>query len=179
MTKYIALLRGINVGGKRIIKMDSLRSLFVTIGFSNIKTYIQSGNIIFDYKDSNKEVLQNTISKAISKTFEIEVPVIILKIEELEAIIHHNPFKNIEDKNQLHFVFLSNNILIPMINSIEKTKYLPDEFEITDNAIYLKCQNGYGQTKLTNSYFDKKFDVVTTTRNWKTTIELLNLSKKI
>jgi uncharacterized protein (DUF1697 family) len=180
MKTYITLLRGINVSGHNIIKMDRLKKLMVNLGFEKVQTYIQSGNIIYQAKQTDSSKLSESIKKEIQKDFGYEVPVYTLNVDVLETIIMHNPYSNKAlDASFLHVTFLSS---IPETEKIEILKSIDtknDVFEIIGQTMYLYCPNGYGNTKLTNTFVENKLKVGATTRNWKTTNELLNLAKKL
>ena len=181
MTTYISILRGINVSGQRMIKMDALRKLYMDLKFENVQTYIQSGNVIFQSKETDSKNLEKKIAQEIFKTFSFEVPVIVMDIRELKSVVKNNPFLDDKAKDHafLHVTFLSAEPEKEKFDKLPKEQYLPDEFELVGKAIYLYCPNGYGNTKLTNSFFESKLKVVSTTRNWKTTNELLNIAEKI
>lgn len=178
MTTYISILRGINVGGSKKIKMDLLRQMFVNMGFLQVQSYIQSGNLIFQTNDVDKRLLEENIASGILTNFGYEVPVIVLKAEEMKNIIQKNPFVGDETKDVsfLHVTFLSS---VPEKTSFENLKtanYGVDEFELIEKAIYLYCPAGYGNTKLTNTFFENKLKLIATTRNWKTVNELSSMS---
>jgi len=180
MITYISILRGINVSGHNIIKMDQLKKLITGLGFENVQTYIQSGNIIYQTKKTDSLKLSESIKNAIQKEFGFDVPVITLAIEVLAEVISNNPF--LKDKNKeatfFHVTYLA---AIPNQERIEVLKSIDtknDVFEIVGQTMYLYCPNGYGNTKLTNTFVENKLKVGATTRNWKTTNELLHLAKK-
>ena len=170
METFIALLRGINVGGNRKVKMDALRDLFKNIGAINVKTYIQSGNVVFSYAKTDCFQLANIIERQIELTFGFTVPVIIKTKKQLYQIIDDNPFS--EQIINLHVTLLSEVV----DNSINIEPLLLDEFKIVGDVIYLVCPTGYGNSKLNNTFFEKKLKVKATTRNWKTMNELLKLT---
>lgn len=180
MQTYISILRGINVSGNRIIKMDALKKLCLSHDFCNIKTYIQSGNIIFESIPTDNKIISNTIKTAIEKEFGFDVPVITLRQTELESIITSNPFVNDKSKDPLffHVTFLSDWPAKQNIEQLTQIDLRNDKYEIIDKVIYLFCPDGYSNSKLTNSLFEKKLKVTATTRNWKTTNELLKLAAK-
>jgi len=178
MQTYIAILRGINVSGKNTIKMEALKILCLNIGLQEVKMYIQSGNIVFKSKEKKIINLAELISQNISNTFNFNVPVIVIKKEELKAIIENNPYiKDIDkDPSFIHYTFLAD---IPKPENIQLLTTLPnttDEFIIIEKAVYVYCPNGYGNTKLNNTFFEKKLQVAATTRNLKTTNQLLNMA---
>ncbi|HNS43117.1 MAG TPA: DUF1697 domain-containing protein [Taishania sp.] len=180
MNTYIAILRGINVSGQKIIKMDALRQLFENSGFSNVRTYIQSGNVLFSSEQTNTSELEQLIATQIEKEFGFQVPVLILTHLELQQIVENNPFLNDETKNPafLHITFLASTPVEDAIDQLTIKKAEQEAFLLTQNALYLYCPNGYGNTKLTNNFIESKLKVQATTRNWKTTLELLKMAEK-
>lgn len=179
MTTFIALLRGINVSGKNLIKMVELKELLIVIGFSEVTTYIQSGNVIFNYDEPSISKIEQTIFKAIKDHFGIETKVIILTRSELSTIFNSNPFleRTPIDISKLCVTILSN---LPNLEGVEQIEQINsnsnDEYFIKDKFIYLNCPNGFGRTKLTNNLFERKLKVAATTRNWKTITKLIALS---
>lgn len=180
MTTYISILRGINVSGQKLIKMDALKKMYENLNFENIQTYVQSGNVIFSSKEKEPKKLERIISSKIETEFGFEVPVIVLNTKTLETIIENNPLaKNIlKDISFLHVTFLADNPTQFDKESIIEKKQPEEEIEFTQNAVYLYCPNGYGKTKLNNNFLENKLKVKATTRNWKTTNELLKLASK-
>ncbi len=178
MTTYIALLRGINVSGKNIIKMAELKTMFENMDFINVRTYIQSGNVVFNTDNIDIDKLTEEISKQINLTFHLNVPVLILTINELIEIKNNNPFTKSEkyDASFLHVTLLSDLPEKNYIKAINQADF-NDEFIIEKKAVYLYCSNGYGQTKLTNTFFENKLKLKATTRNWKTINELINIAE--
>jgi uncharacterized protein (DUF1697 family) len=178
MNSVISILRGINVGGQKKIPMKELKSLFEGLKFRNINTYIQSGNVIFSTDETNFKILSKKIEQKILERFNFEVPVVLRTAEELQTAIINNPFlkkKNIET-DKLHLTFLSD---IPQEENLVKIKehqFMPDEFTINGKEVYVFCPNGYGKTKLTNTFFENKLKVTATTRNWRTVNELLKIA---
>lgn len=177
MKRYIALLRGINVSGQKLMKMDSVKSLFNDLNCTNVETYLQSGNVIFSTSETDPNFLSNKIEAEILKVFDFEVPVIILPMDELETIAKNNPFVHHFDKDPayFHITFLRSLPTNIDFKVIDKHVQNEEEFVIVEKVIYLYCPNGYGRTKLTNNFFENKLNVGATTRNWKTCNELLKL----
>ncbi len=178
MNTYISILRGINVSGKNIIKMEALRNACNTNGFSDIKTYIQSGNIVFKYKKTSPQKLASSLSTLIKKEFNCEVPVLVLELTNIETVLTNNPFlgKRNEDEKNLHVTFLEETPDKTLVGEISNINFEPDEFKLIDKTVYLHCPNGYGNTRLNNTFFEKKLKTTATTRNWKTINELLKLA---
>lgn len=181
MTTYISILRGINVSGKKLIKMDVLRELYERLGFQNIITYVQSGNVIFTSKNSNPHELELKISRKIENDFGFNVPIIVLTIDQLTRIIEQNPFSKDLDKDPafLHVTFLASQPEPYDLKIIEGKKQNEEEILISNEVVYLYCPNGYGRTKLTNTFLETKLKIGATTRNWKTTNELLRLAENV
>lgn len=178
MTTYISILRGINVSGQKLIKMDALRKLYENLGFHNVTTYVQSGNVIFISEAENPEELAQTITQQIKKEFSFDVPVLVLTIEKLKAIIAKNPFIN-KENNSIYVTFLASKPEKFDSKGIEEKKLPVEEIAFTDDAVYLYCPKGYGTSKLSNNLIESKLKVIATTRNWKTTNELLKISLEI
>jgi uncharacterized protein (DUF1697 family) len=173
-------LRGINVSGHKMIKMDALKEMYKDLHFTNIQTYIQSGNVIFQNIESKQKGLGQIISNELMRKFGFGIPVIVLDTFELKEIIEKNPFASdkTKDISHLHITFLSSKPEL-IDNGLFYQKKAPgEEFAITEKAVYLYCPKGYGQTKLTNAFFENKLKVGATTRNWKTTLELHRIAEK-
>lgn len=179
MPKYIAILRGINVGGKRKILMTDLTTLFQGLGFSNVQTYIQSGNVIFEVTGKeNTLALSHQIEQQIEKQFGYEVPVITRTIEELEQAIAQNPFlKTKVSIEGLFLTFLKNVPSAEKLENIKSFDFSPDQFEIVGKDVFGYCAGKYHKTKLSNQFFENKLKVAATTRNWKTVIRLFEMVK--
>lgn len=180
MTTYISILRGINVGGQKIIKMDALRKMYEKLHFEDVKTYVQSGNVIFSAKEKDTKALEKLIVSQIEKDFGFDASIIVLNIKTLEEIIENNPFAkdNLKETEFLHVTFLANNPSEFDKEKIIEKKHPNEEIAFTPNAVYLYCPNGYAKTKLSNHFLENKLKVQATTRNWKTTNELLKLALK-
>lgn len=178
MTKFIALLRGINVNGQKKIKMPDLKLLFEEMGFQDVETYIQSGNVIFSSKEKSSEKLEQKISSTIKRKFGFEVQVMVLTPEEIEYVLKNNPFiKKKKDNEKLYVTFLAKSPSDENINKLYATDYSPEEYIIDGSYIYLFVPNGYGKAKLNNNLFENKLKVFGTTRNLKTIKALFELTE--
>ena len=178
---YIAILRGINVSGHNMIKMPALAALFEKEGFQGCKTYIQSGNVLFNLEETDEQKLSAQIKAAITSEFGFDVPVIVLSLKAMQSVLEHSPFlkSQEEDITNLHATFLYQPPAKELLEKIDAQKYLPDEFILADKTIYLHCPQGYGRTKLNNNFFESKLKVTATTRNWKTVAELVRLGNEL
>jgi len=180
MKTFISLLRGINVGGHTKIKMDALRQVYESLGYMNVQSFIQSGNVIFHSETSDSQTISKAISDSILQTFGFSVPVLVLNAEELKKSLDNNPFTKDISKNPafMHLTLLSETPDSTLVDNISANYFSPDEFHCFDKTIYLYCPAGYGNTKLNNTFFENKLKVSATTRNLKTCTELLLLTLK-
>lgn len=178
MTTFIAILRGINVSGQKLINMNEFKNFLIDLNFKNVKTYIQSGNIIFNYPNIQSQILSELIEKKIFEKYKFKVPVIIRTLEEFKIGIENNSFlkdKNI-DTNKLHITFLSAIPNKELTSKIQQNDFLPDKFKIIHKEIYVYCSNGYGSSKLNNNFFEKKLGLTASTRNIKTVHAILKIA---
>ena len=177
MTNYIAILRGINVGGRRKILMANLRKLFQGSGFDDIQTYIQSGNVLFTAVEEDAYKLSLSIEDQIRSKYGFEVPVIIRTVNEIEQAVSNNPFlkKDIEIE-RLYLTFLKETPTAEKLTAIKSFDYTPDTFEIIGKDVFGFCAGKYSETKYSNQFFEKQLSVQATTRNWKTVLKLLEMA---
>jgi uncharacterized protein (DUF1697 family) len=170
MPIYVAMLRGINVGGHKLVKMDKLRSSFEAMGFESVKTYIQSGNVVFKTKKTSPEVLSKKIEEKILSEFGFAVPVITRSNDEIEAAISNNPFLRERgiDLERLHVMFLSASPSPAALKQLAAVTVEPDRCHSSGKEIYFYLPNGVSQSVLFKSPADRILAVVTTMRNWKT-----------
>lgn len=177
METYISLLRGINVSGKNKIKMAELSVLYSQLGLTDVKTYIQSGNVIFNSKENNIPLLEQQIKDKIQTDFGYDVKITIKKANLIYQITAKNPYLNQrkEDIKFLHVTFLSDIPDASLVEAIKDLDYKSDEFSLRDDLIFVFTPGGYGKTKLSNNFFERKLKVAATTRNWKTILKLKEL----
>lgn len=181
MSIYISILRGINVGGHNQIKMDVLRQLYAELGFTDIQTYIQSGNVVFRAETTDTQTVEANIVDKIFNTLGFVIPVLVLTIDELRNALESNPFSsgsNLEASFQ-HLTFLSATPDVDLLSKIVAGNYAQDEFRCAGKTIYLYCPTGYGNTKLNNTFFEKKLRLTATTRNLRTVTELLAMAERL
>jgi len=173
---YIALLRGINVSGQKKIKMAELRSVLEENGFNDVKTYIQSGNIVFDSELGDREKLQHRIATVIHQHFGFEVPTLVIQEADIQQILESNPFSDEGEANKLYYVLLKNPPKEDLVKQFNQLQFEHEAFHITNKCVYLLCKNGYGKAKLNNNLIEKKLKVEATTRNEKTMLKLLEMA---
>ncbi|HUF03111.1 MAG TPA: DUF1697 domain-containing protein [Aridibacter sp.] len=175
MKTRIALIRGINVTGNRVLPMAELRTLCEEIGLIEPVTYIQSGNVIFGSDDPAAKI-ERAIRNAISGLFGYDVTVMVRAPSKFEEILEGNPFGK-RDPKTLHVTMLAAEADPERLGSIEGGDYGNDEFVARGDVIYVHCPDGYGRTKLHNNFFESKLKTSATTRNWRTMNKLAELAR--
>lgn len=177
MKTHLALLRGINVSGHKMIKMEALKKALESIGFTNVVTYIQSGNVFVTTDEESPSKVGFLIKQEIFKTFGHDVPVIVIGKDDLQACLDRNLFLNEEgvDLKKLYVSFISSELPENMITQLNLNFIKPDEIQLDGKRIYLKYDISPAKTKLDNKWIEKSMNVVSTTRNWNTVNKLLEL----
>jgi uncharacterized protein (DUF1697 family) len=177
MTTHLALLRGINVSGHNMIKMEALKTTLEAIGFKNVQTYIQSGNVFVDTDEDNASKVGFLIKQEIFKVFGHEVPIVVINKQDLEACFKNNPFLKEKDADikKLYVAFVSISLRSESINDLKISQFKPDEASIDGNRIFIKYAVGAGKTRFDQKYIEKKLNVTATIRNWNTVTQLLKI----
>jgi uncharacterized protein (DUF1697 family) len=178
MPSWVALLRGINVGGQKAVSMERLRGSFAAMGFRDVRTYVQSGSVVFETAPNPRDALTRKIEEGIRRDFGFSVVVILRTAKELTKIVKTNPFLSEEgiEQAKLHVTFLARPPINAALKNLEVLPASPDRFRLMGREIYLYCPDGYGRTKLSNNAFEKRLSVAATTRNWKTTTALCEMA---
>lgn len=175
---YVALLRAVNVGGNNMVPMKDLAQIFAGAACSEVRTYIQSGNVVFQASAAAVEGLPGRIAAQISKKFGCQTPVILRTADEIAKTIESNPFLQAGAPEQsLHVCFLADRPSEANIARLDPDRSPPDAFRVVNREIYLQMPNGMGRTKLTNAYFDSKLSTTSTVRNWRTVIKLFEMTR--
>jgi uncharacterized protein (DUF1697 family) len=174
MAIYISLLRGINVGGHKRIKMDQLRESFEALGFEQVKTYIQSGNVVFKTGKFSAAALSRRIEERILSDFGFSVSIILRTADEMTKAIENNPFLKQRgiDFEKFHVTFLSETPTLSALGKLEALTTAPDQSRCLGKELYLFLPNGASESSLMKSPLDRVLSVVTTTRNWRTVNQL-------
>lgn len=171
MNTYIALLRGINVGGKNILKMKDLVALLEELGAKQVKTYIQSGNVVFQSMEEPSQ-LSEKISQVIQQRFGFAPQVLLLSQTEFEKAISNNPFSQAESlPKTLHLGFMVHKPQNPQLHELEQLKSSGEEFLLKGKVFYLHAPEGIGRSKLVEK-IEKHLGVPMTMRNWNTISKL-------
>jgi len=178
MTVYVALLRGINVGGSHSLPMQSLRNILGRVGCEDVQTYVQSGNAVFR-SELDASALSSSIRTAIDEQFGFAPSVFLLSIDDYRSIVAVNPFSEVVDTpKHLHVSFLIGEADNPDLETLESIKSPTERFELSANAFYLHAPDGIGRSKLAGKV-DKCLGVETTGRNWRTVTKVLELADSI
>jgi uncharacterized protein (DUF1697 family) len=178
-TTYLALLRGINLGPKNKIAMPDLAEVFSEAGCSDVRTYIQSGNVIFTASSDLSARLPDVITAQIQKRFGHKVPVMLRTLGEMRAVTRSNPFlKEGVTEDILHVMFLADLPKPSAVKSLDPDRSPPNRFIVRGKEVYLLFPDGFARNKLTSSYFDSKLGTIGSVRTWRTAIKLLELMAK-
>jgi uncharacterized protein (DUF1697 family) len=174
---YVALLRGINLGARNKVGMADLRALFEALGHENVATYVQSGNVVFKSAVRSAAELNGRIEERIARDLGLTVTVLIRTKAELGKVAAGNPLaKDAADTAHLHVTFLADAPERARVRDLEDAYDGPDAFRVVGREVYLCCPNGYGRSKLSNAFLEKRLGTVATTRNWKTVSKLAELA---
>ena len=174
MTSYVALLRGINVGGTNKVRMGDLRALFDALGYSDAQTYIQSGNVVFS-ATAQESALVAAIEAAIEETFALRVPVVVRSRAQLAAVAATSPFDGAAP-TAVHVAFLSGRPRAASVAALDPDRSPPDTFAVVGREVYLHYPNGSGRSKLTVDYLERVLGTRATARNWNTVTKLLTMT---
>ncbi len=177
MNTWIALLRGINVGGKNRLPMDTLRNLLAQQGCEHIRTYIQSGNAVFSAAESDAEKLSGRISLAIAQQQGFQPPVICLRTADLEQAVRNNPFTRAgQAPPSLHVYFLAARPAASAAAALDRLAAGNERWAWGEGVMYLHAPHGVGRSKLAGGA-EAALGVDATARNWKTVNKLLEMAK--
>jgi uncharacterized protein (DUF1697 family) len=180
MTRYVALVRGINVGGRKKLAMSDLREVLGGLGYGDVETYLQSGNALFSTRKTGPDALRRKIEGALVERLGLDVKVLVRTTAELAEVVEGNPFpEGTSEPRKLHVAFLSAAPDGETVAALDPAPYEPDELRLGERAVYLWYPNGYGRTKLTNDVLERKLGVTATTRNWNTVVALLERASAV
>ncbi len=170
------MLRGINVGGHATVAMADLRRLLEGLGGTEVRTYLQSGNAVFDFPRKSAD-LGGQIEEAIAAELGLNVKVILRLGEELAGVVAGNPFPATSTPTLLHAMFLAAPLKPAVVQDLDAAPLAPDEFRVGDRVLYLLLPNGMGRSKLAGYLSERRLGVTATTRNWNTVTKLLELAR--
>ena len=175
MAQYLALLRAVNVGANKVI-MSELRELFTALGYGGVRTHLQTGNVVFTADGTDRPALAAAISAAIEERMGVRSTVLLRSRDELAETIHADPFKaRGVDAARRYLTFLDTAPDPGLVAALDPEYGAPDEYALGDRVVYVHCPNGYGRTKLSNAYFERRLQVPATSRGFRVAIKLLGL----
>jgi uncharacterized protein (DUF1697 family) len=170
--RFVALLRGVNVGGKNPLAMVELRALVESLGFADVRTFIQSGNVVFS---SDEPVVALDLERPIEARFGLAVAVVLRTAAELERVVQADPFPEAE-RARVHVGFMAGRPRAAAAAALDHARFLPEEFVVSGRELYLHLPSGMARTTLP-AYLGRALDVPTTLRNWNTVTKLLELAR--
>jgi uncharacterized protein (DUF1697 family) len=176
MTTYVALLRGINVGGNNKVPMADLRAMCLGLGYDNVETYIQSGNVVFDTAASEASAVA-AMEAGLLSTFGLKLSVVVRSAAELVEIVTRNPFPSQEDGTKLHVTCFAERLAAAMVAKLDPAIAPPDTFVLDGREMYLHLPGGMGTSKLA-LHVGQKLGKLGTTRNWNTVLKLVEMSTR-
>lgn len=174
---YVALLRGINVGGRNRLPMDELARLFEGAACACVRTYIQSGNVVFAASPSVSLAARETVAAAVSARIGTDIPIVLRSVDELAQAVEANPFPGESQGTRiLHVGFLADRPSSDAVSGLDPDRSPPDEFVVRGREIYMRLPNGMARTRLTAGYVERMLGTRVTFRNWRTVLNLLNMA---
>jgi uncharacterized protein (DUF1697 family) len=179
MTKYVAFLRAINVGGKNLIKMDELKKIFKSVGCEDVRTYIQSGNVTFNSKISDENSLIMKMESELHKNLSDDVVIFLRTSEDFNSIINLNPFLKLKSSipTKLYVTFLKDELKLKLKLPFLSPKKDVEVIQIKDREVYCITSEIKGSYGFPNLFIEKEFGIKATTRNWNTIIKVYDLMK--
>ena len=181
MPVLISLLRGVNVGGHHKIKMEELRSVYGELGFTDVRSYVQSGNVLFKSRAAGSAKLAGRIEDAIEQKWGFRPAVILRTLAEMAAVVETNPFDGRDDvaPNHLAVIFLGAAPAAKAVQSITAMSWAPEEVRLAGRELFIHFPNGMGQSKLAPNSLEKILNTAGTARNWNTVTKLLAMAKEM
>lgn len=180
MTTFVALLRGVNVSGQKAVPMAKLRESCEALGLENVRTYLQSGNVVFSAGRTEPRKLAAALKTRIAETFKLDVEVLVLSAKELNRVADSNPLRErLKGEDSLfHATFLFQPVSQDRFRKLTLPAQPGEEAILSGQAVLLYCPHGYGRTKLNNAFFEKALGIPATTRNWRTVLALQAVCRK-
>lgn len=177
MTTYIAMLRGVNVSGRNRLPAGDLANVFVAAGADRVRTYIQSGNVVFGSAQAPSELVA-FVEDRLARIVGTRIPVVMRTDEELATVVGGNPLaRRGRDPKSLHVTFLADAPDRQRVTDLRRLDVGDEAFDVRGREVYLYCPNGYGRTKLTNAFVENSLRCEATTRNWRTVTTLLAMAR--
>ena len=180
MTRCVSLFRGINVGGHQAVPMKELKEMHESLGFMDVATYIQSGNVVFTSDSTDPAQLTRQIEDGFAQKFGFRVQVLVRSSVEFDEIIANNPFQNqpAKEPNRVLVLFLTTRPDRTALEDLQKTYTGPEEFYLIGQQLYIYYPDGMGRSKLTLPLIEKKLKAGGTGRNWNTVLQLQKMMQR-
>jgi uncharacterized protein (DUF1697 family) len=179
MPTYAAFLRAINLGSHNKLAMPRLREIVETLPAEDVTTHVQSGNVVFRSTMRSAARVEAALEKALKQEAGLDVRVMVRTPAQLKRLLDGCPFAaHCDDPTKLHVTFLDAKPEKAKVDAIDPEGFLPDVFAVEGQDVFLFCPEGYGRSKLSNAYFERKLGVAGTTRNWRTVTTLAELSSR-
>lgn len=179
-TTWVALLRSVNVAGRNRIAMAGLRELTAQLGFTQVRTHLQSGNLVFSSPEPAASRVAEALSQAIAASLGLDVKVVVRTGLQLAEVVRRNPLLAAgQPARSLHITFLASPADPVRLEALDRTAGAPDAFQVLGTEVFLTCPGGYGSTLLNNAYFERKLQVSATTRNWATVCQLAHMAGEV
>jgi uncharacterized protein (DUF1697 family) len=183
MTVYVSMLRAVNVGGSSRIKMDALQRVYESLGLADVRTLLQSGNVVFRSNLTDRPRLVKRIMQELERQLGLQIDVILRTLAEVASIVERGPvLSQRADPSKLLVMFLSavpNAAAQAALLKWHKTKEMPEMLELRGPEIYLYYPDGVGRSKLTNAVIENKLDTSGTARNWNTLVKLVETGRAL
>jgi uncharacterized protein (DUF1697 family) len=181
MTVVISMLRGVNLGGQKILRMDTLRALYEALKFEDVATFIQSGNVVFRTKERDLGKIAKRIGDAIEQSFGFRPEVVLRTAEEMRGVIARNPFAGRTDvePNRLLVWFLSSAPDVEARKKLETVKRQQEELHLHERELFIYFPDGQGKSKLSLPSVDRALKVLGTGRNWNSVMKLMEMAEKL
>jgi uncharacterized protein (DUF1697 family) len=180
VTAFVALLRGVNVAGRRRVGMEALRKSCEALGLTDVASYLQSGNLVFSSPQEDSHALADTLEARIAQDFGQEVNALVLPTKEFDEIVRANPLspRTAKAGSLYHATFLFRHVPETLFGELQLPLQEGERAALVGRVVYLYCPNGYAKTGLNNAYFEKTLGARATTRNWRTVRALAALCAK-
>jgi len=175
MTVYVSMLRGVNVGGSGLIKMEPLREAYEAVGLADVRTLLQSGNVLFRSGLTDRQRLVKRIMQEIERRFDLKIEVLIRTLDEIRMLVDRGPATPRADPSKLLVMFLTHVPGAAAQSALLKEHKGPEMIELRGPEVYLYYPNGVGRSKLTNAFLENKLDAAGTARNWNTLTKIVEL----
>jgi uncharacterized protein (DUF1697 family) len=172
---HLALFRGINVGGKNMLPMKDLAAIFAAARAEDVRTFIQSGNVLFNAEPKNAPDISGRVLATVKKRFGIEPPIVLRTSAQMRGVVKGNPYLDEPESERLYVMFLADRPKAASVKGLDPNRSPSDRYTVVGTEIFMHLATGAAKTKLTNAYFDSKLATISTSRNWRTTTKLLEL----